>query len=591
MIITPPFYLRGTAGATLGAEAYLLSNLGAMQATLTLRSLEADTLFFFIQDNGSRPAIPDDGQWITLVDDAGTVLFTGIAKRSYRYPEKVYSFECSNVYKGLSDTLLIGSDGRPYLLRNAEDLATRLQDILLHAQAAGLPIQPPNVADMPSLYLGPKQAFRSASYAAALEDTLKWCPDVVTRMDYSTTPPTLRFVARRDASPITLDMDSDANQSTAIQLASYPEARALGIEICYQRRDSSDVISLLKQSAGDMTAEASRRLSVFLSGQERADMLASEALTSAKTALTKCNQIITATGAAVAAVPEDALIPLSFSGLKGLDSNLSAAETAQAGFTMAAASGNSFQLYTSISWSGSPWTYKSTLYTVALALRTATGSLATGWYPIRSGSISDADLTTAGATKQTLYITGDLTATRGYYDSDAGMASLIAAGAAAQVGWTSNVATSSTDANNYYQKNIKYPVNITVDAINKSPSEVFSLVNAAAGKSALITRADFVEAPEGLALNYFTRQDWTPYKGSITLSSGATSIPAPGDFINILGTGTPSEWASMTVPVASLDLDLSTGIARLTIGPSPRQDYQNLSDRLRIPQEDNYQPG
>jgi hypothetical protein len=47
----------------------------------------------------------------------------------------------------------------------------------------------------------------------------------------------------------------------------------------------------------------------------------------------------------------------------------------------------------------------------------------------------------------------------------------------------------------------------------------------------------------------------------------------------------------MKVPVAETSIDLQTLAAKVTIGPSPRMDFNSLVDRLRIPQEDNYEPG
>jgi hypothetical protein len=132
-----------------------------------------------------------------------------------------------------------------------------------------------------------------------------------------------------------------------------------------------------------------------------------------------------------------------------------------------------------------------------------------------------------------------------------------------------------------------------VTAINAPPSLVESLITANNGGYSIkfIRRAEYVDVPPDLAANYFARQDWTPYKGSLTLAPSAVDFPAPGDFLSITGTGTPTEWATMKCPVAELALDLRTGAATVAIGPSPRMDFSSLVDRLRIPPEDNYQAG
>jgi hypothetical protein len=150
------------------------------------------------------------------------------------------------------------------------------------------------------------------------------------------------------------------------------------------------------------------------------------------------------------------------------------------------------------------------------------------------------------------------------------------------------------DIVNWGRAALWYRVNIPVDAINMSPSAVAAAVTAAAGgtaASSFIDRAEFTDAPPDLAANYFARQDWTPYKGSLSLAPSVANIPMPGDFLNIAGTDTPAEWATMAAPVAETEIDLRTGAPRITIGPSPRQDFRSLVDRLRIPAEDNYQAG
>ena len=59
----------------------------------------------------------------------------------------------------------------------------------------------------------------------------------------------------------------------------------------------------------------------------------------------------------------------------------------------------------------------------------------------------------------------------------------------------------------------------------------------------------------------------------------------------VIRTDTPAEWATMAAPVFETQIDLQNGAPRIGIGPSPRQDFSSLIDRLRIPAEDNYQAG
>jgi hypothetical protein len=601
MTFTPPFTLTGEAGKALGAEGYSLAALGVQDAVLSLRSLDADTLQFTLRDNGSRPAIPEDGQWITLKDDAGQVLFTGIAKRSFAYPARVYSYTVSNVYKGMMETPLLGDDDRPFLLYSADEIGKRLRDVILRAGNTGLPVQAPSEGEMPEYYLVPKMAFRAANYASALEDMLKWAPDTVTRMDYSTTPPTLRFASRADATVTVIDLDAEGHKTTGLELSPYPEARALGITLAYARRDGDSQIISISQNAGDPQAEASRKLSVFLSGVERSDLLISEALTNSQLAVIKVNELIVATGATVDAAAASAALSLNWATCLAEDSTLLAANTAQSDFVMTDGAGyRSYynQIYDVYDF-GPQDTSRASYSGTGLHLATSTGAAATGWYAIKDGAFTAAQLTTAGALKETRYIKGQLVADRtGSTARNVGMQSLWNA-APSQCNFINGYLTNNYNSNfetlaSKSRCSLWYRVNLPVDAINMSPSAVAAAVKAAtAGNSAsaFVERAEFVEAPPELAANYFGRQDWTPYKGSLTLAPSAVGFPAPGDFLSITGDGVPAEWETMKVPVSELSLDLRTGAATVAIGPSPRMDFSSLVDRLRIPPEDNYQPG
>jgi hypothetical protein len=259
--------------------------------------------------------------------------------------------------------------------------------------------------------------------------------------------------------------------------------------------------------------------------------------------------------------------------------------------------GQTFTVFTGISWPpSSPVTTTQSMTTTSLALRTSGGSLATGWWPIETGAFTPAELATAGATKETRYITGDFTAVRGSGENNAGMnvlQSSYSSTTGALAGWLVGGVAGQSFEDAQYRKYVRHGINMAVDAINMAPAAVAAAVIAAANSasSSFITRAEFVEDPPNLASNYFARQDWTPYKGTLTLVPSAKTVPAPGDFISIRGAEVPAEWASMKAPVAETSTDLRTQVSTVTIGPSPRQDFTSLVDRLRIPVEDNYEAG
>jgi hypothetical protein len=590
MTLNPPFYLHGQAGKALGAEGYTLAALGINDAVLKLRSLAACELTFSLRDNGRRPAIPDDNQWLTLKDDSGQVLFVGLAKRSYQFPERIYRFSVSSVYKGLLETPLKEGD-RAYVLYPASDLGVLLTDILARAAAAGLSVRAPET--LPDFYPVPKMAFRAAAFGGALEDALKWVPDTVTRMDYSTAPPTLRFFCRGQSPETVIDLDADGHKTTVVDLTPYPEARALSVTFAYARRDGDNIVNFLVQTAGDDGAEASRNVSLYLSGQERESAFVTEALTTAQKAVAMAQASVDAVGASIDAAAASAQIPLTWASLLARDSNLQACVAIQSDFEMGLCGTGYFSLYNTCTDTppGDPSTHS--IATVGVALRTSGGALASGWYPIVTGAFTAGELATAGATKETRYITGDLSVYCRAGAVPASMTSIHSAGATTFTGYSYYYSDITTTPADYYYHYEFYPVNIAVDAINMAPTAVAAAVKAAAagGSTAFIERAEFVEAPPDLAQHYFERQDWTPYKGRVLFSPTVPNIPLPGDFLSFRGEGTPADWHSMKVPVYETSIDLRSRVPTLTIGPSPRMDFSSLVDRLRIPAEDNTEPG
>lgn len=126
MILQPPFYLTGREGNTLGLDRYSLAALGITDATLKQASLEVGELTFTQRAKPGR-VIPDDNQWITLLDDAGTALFKGLAKRTFSYKERLYNFTVSDTYKGLMETPLLDAD-RAFVLYGAADLGSTVLD-------------------------------------------------------------------------------------------------------------------------------------------------------------------------------------------------------------------------------------------------------------------------------------------------------------------------------------------------------------------------------------------------------------------------------------------------------------------------------
>ncbi len=599
MTFHPPYSLSGQAGQAMDATWRTLADLGIHDATLDLRSLDVDTLQYTQRAKAGR-VIAADGQWVSLKDSLGTVLLSGLAKRKFIYPSGLYQVSVNNVYRGMLETPLTDTTtARPYVSFDMADLATTLRALLARANTLGLPIQPPTT--LPAMFAVPKMAFRAASCGSAFEEALKWLPDAASRMDYSTTPPTLRLSCRASATPVQINLDTPGHGVTAMDLTAMPEARALFVAFVYAVRDGALLVNYLTQSAGDASADAHRALSIYLSGHDRSEMLVSEALVTSSNALLTAQASLAAANAAINAVntqisatywatvnaipnPPDSFDLLTY--VKAHDPSIAAHATLP--WRM---SPNPIQLYPSCRWDGVLDQY----ITLVSYAYTGLHYSAPGW-PVPTGTFTDAQLVTAGATKASGSISGQVVFETGVNAPQYGYPVL--ANGYPDKAYTSS--TAATAAQKIYCVATVSP--IAVDLLSKAPSVIRSTLYAqaaaaltyqtgGAANTSFIDRAEFVEAPADLALNYFTRQNWTPFQGQLSLAPSAPVMPAPGDFVGIFAADLPPEFATMATPVSALSIDLATGASTVTLGPSPRMTYSSLQDRLRIPPEDNYKAG
>lgn len=583
MKFTPPFYFVGEAGKGVGLDRVSLQSMGVQDGVLSLRSMDVGVLTFTLQDNGRRSAIPDDKQWLTLVDDAGRRCFVGKVKRSYKYPERVYSFEVSDVYKALGETQILGANGRPFITYFADDLGRTLRDVVERAGRRGLPVA---VGPMAGMYAVPKMSFRSTTFSTALEDALKWVPGVATRMNYETVPPELGFYSRHEAE--TFGVNLYAGDGLEIELTANDEQRALGISFSYAVRSGDTTVTLATQVAGDPLAEGVERQSAYLTGADRMDAFLGEALVAALYAQEEVNRLIVAGGGTVA--DNNPEVEFTWENCLALDNSgvLAAAVAAEPGFTMEPG-GSSFGTddgwYQHAPYSASlvgPYNNGITVNSSPLYAASATGVPLVAWYAVKAGFFTADELSSVGIQLQPGFILGDLVRTnysRTFTDGESVIAAFPGNRRIIQ----------NTDKGRIWTRFSAY---LPVDVIDKPPSVALSLLaaNNDGFNAKLVTRAGYADIPRDLGANYFERQNFTPFSGTISLLPGR-EFPLPGEFVSVCGDDIPAEWETMKAAVAKTDITLSSMEVTVTLGASPRLPAGSLSDRLRIPFEDNFQPG
>jgi len=595
---TAPYFLVGQAGKTLDGTARTLEQLGIASATLRRASLDVSTLTFTIPKH-QLSILPDQEQEIALMDSEARILFRGRVTRKYSMESRTYTFTGKDVWARLLNAPLLGTDAaaRPYRVYPTQSVQITLASIIAAASGYSLPVQ--TQATWPTLYAVPKMALRSASIGDSILTVLKYVPDAGSDMDFSANP--ARLVIKRRGAPHVINTDVAGHGVKGATLEPQPWQKALGVTIHSVERTSYTDYTVVTQSAGNTAAEADRQISLLLSGYERTDASALESLNAALVAYREALAALNKTAADLDAAGQTAAFPMTWANILSLDSALQQAR-AVSSFDMSLVTGTSFswhsQYYKSPN-ASDPYTPNMTVSTTPMKLRNAAGvEVRTGWYVIRTGAFTDAQLAQAGATKQTLYYEGELRFNvRGYDNVHAGMQQLQQAqGSKVRrfEGYTTAIVTAGTPGTlnrTEFTRFYFYMARVAVTAISKSPAEVAAILKAGiiGDIGELAEHTNFVNAPGDLAENYFQAQNWIPMTGNIVFNHDAPWKPAPGDCVQLTGADVDPEWSNAIAPISAVSIDLRTGQLTAEAGFPARKTLSSLMDALQVPPEDNWQ--
>lgn len=192
-----------------------LAAWGISNAVLSLRSFEASTLTFDVAGDLDAAALFAYGESVTLLQDS-TVRFKGkirqVPRRGNGHTEAM-SYTAEDVLGDLDRRFYfqpwqaftvgggsVGSVDAPAAVLFSLNLGATLLDIVDAAATAGIAIQSGTATGMS---ITPrKQDAASVTYLGALKAAARYVPDVCTVVDYTTTPPTLNFVRRGNATSV-----------------------------------------------------------------------------------------------------------------------------------------------------------------------------------------------------------------------------------------------------------------------------------------------------------------------------------------------------------------------------------------------------
>lgn len=196
----------------LGATTQSLAAWGMSNVVLTLRSMQPSTLTWTRAEAFDSTADFTKGDAVTMRDPSNVVRFKGTIRglpSDQNGGEEARFFVAEDVFgdmarrsmlqtwdglvldtsapSGASPALVLFHDGA-----EVRNVGAQILTILEAAQASGIAF---DYATLPSITASPKATdIDAVTFLEALTATAKFCPDIASRVDYTTTPPTIEFV-------------------------------------------------------------------------------------------------------------------------------------------------------------------------------------------------------------------------------------------------------------------------------------------------------------------------------------------------------------------------------------------------------------
>jgi hypothetical protein len=539
----PPYSISGGPGHALDAQRVPLEAVGAQDGTLTWASQDGDS-FVWSQVDG---IVLDKGQPVTVYDGDGRVVLRGFVtqrKGSWSPFGTVWQMEVSSAWWYLEKVALGGQvewaggevDDRSVFVTPEQDLAVSIRAMIDRMTLAGVPLRAGFISPcftMSQLYINNQTAAR------ALVDVLTLIPDAMTRVRYDEGGlPLLDVIRRDDAETVVLELGSEPDMTTALDLEALDELRPDFVEVQYVDATVDGVLVPRVQRAGNPTAGVLGRQLVPFSGPGARGWRPPEIAT---VELRTMPLVTNGLDLWYALHPELAdlqayMIANGYSPLRPW-----IVSTGSANMSVPSGSNN--------------WVTKSmppllTCQIDGVPVASLSGLLG---HAVVEGELPEWWAET-GIAKQRVRLmlrfvvgmaSGEL-----YYGEVAGLADY----------------SFAVSGGGYFMADLE----IEFDAI----AVPYTTLTTIAKPSDL----RFTRPSEDLANNLWKAQRFVPYTGTAVVGSQAPRIPMPGEKVCVLG-GEP-EWETAGAMVQETTLDLGTGVARVKMGTPQRVRTDNLIERF-----------
>lgn len=173
-----------------------------------------------------------------IIRAGGTIIFQGLfapETRTGAGPTSSITYRIVDAWYELERRFYVNAEYALPQLAGAIDAG--IATVIAAAAAAGVNIAMGDADNLGAYAL--KLEFRDQTFASMLQQFRRLIPDVATRIDYTTTPPTLHFVRRADADALTLSTDGADAWDGLDSMQALHEAKTSGVVLRFVRQGES----------------------------------------------------------------------------------------------------------------------------------------------------------------------------------------------------------------------------------------------------------------------------------------------------------------------------------------------------------------
>jgi hypothetical protein len=270
------FEISGETGKAMNATKRTLAALRISACELKFQSLGDDSLTWTASTDdatGTGTVIPEAGQIVELWDGS-TRLFKGHCTKPVVGLKQV-RVTVLGPWWWMTRIAISGdnADGngttaeRTSYVIPQRGLASSIQLLVERAIDKGVPIAFGSVSAM---YQCPKMSLSNMSFASALAELMRWCPDAVARFDYSGSTPALHVTRRGAMSSLTYTIGTHAIED--MDIAPRLDLEVSQVKLKYvDRKPGNGKTRWQEQTYG--TGAAGKRQIITVSGPEITDFL------------------------------------------------------------------------------------------------------------------------------------------------------------------------------------------------------------------------------------------------------------------------------------------------------------------------------